>query len=100
MSQLLPEQFEEQTIDCMMVGESGYTVPWAMWVDTARRCWLHPRYTVRSEPFGTATMRIERQDDGYHVEIAGHHKYTPRENPGYSSPSDTEWIPVYTIRDR
>jgi hypothetical protein len=38
----LPVAALESTLDAMRVGDHGFTVPWAMDVDSERRCWLRP----------------------------------------------------------
>jgi hypothetical protein len=67
MAQVLPQNLKQATIETMGTGDVAYTAPWAMWVDTGRRCWLHPKYQVEGQPIGTATMRIKLRADGYHV---------------------------------
>jgi hypothetical protein len=94
MTAILPEDFEQDTIDAMMTGDGGYTVPWAMWVDDKRQCWLHPKYTIQAHTGGTVQMRVERRDDGYHVWLVPGEKYTPSVEHGYVSPRDLEFIPV------
>ncbi len=72
----LPEGVEEPTIERMATGDVGYTVPWAMWVDGERRCWLKPSFTLRERPGGTAQLRVARQDDGYHVWVPAGETWT------------------------
>ena len=90
---LLPETHDEPTIGAMLLGESGYAVPWAMWVDGERRCWLHPSYTIHPDRGGTVQMRVTRTEDGYEAWLTNQ-KYTPCQEPGYVSPVDTKYIPV------
>jgi hypothetical protein len=94
---ILPEDYEEATIDSMVTGERGYTVPWAMWVDADRNCWLHPKYTIHADTCGTVQMRVELREDGYHVWLVPGEKYQPRASPGYCSPEDTEYLPVVEL---
>lgn len=63
----LPPSLEEPTIGKMIVGQNGYTVPWAMWADTDRRCWLKASFPCLPTMSGTVRMYIERRTDGYHV---------------------------------
>ncbi len=97
--QILPDRREDPKISDMIVGESAYTVKWGMWVDHGRRCWLHPDYTVQASPFGTANMRIELRENGYHVWAPPGATWEPREKPGYYSPADTKYIPVLELHD-
>lgn len=94
---LLPEDMEEASIDCMMTGEHGFTVPWAMWVDASRECWLHPKYTIDLTPFGTAVMRVELRIDGYHIWRVEGHRYQPSDHPGYVGSERTEFLSVVEI---
>lgn len=95
----LPDGRDEDTIDRMKVGESGFVVPWGMWVDLERRCWLHPKYQIRSQAGGTVKMRVERRADGFHVWLPRVSSWTPTADPGYMSPIDTVYIPVAVIEE-
>lgn len=67
----LPQRLEEtNTIDRMKIGQGGWVVPWGMWADHGRRCWLRPKYTFDAEEFGTARMRVDRTEDGYVVDVS------------------------------
>jgi hypothetical protein len=94
---ILPEDMEEATIDSMSTGESGYTVPWAMWVDAERNCWLHPKYTIHHAPGGTVQMLVQLRTDGYHVSPPCGEHYQPTSVPSYASPTDTAWLPVVEL---
>jgi hypothetical protein len=96
---LLPEAYESPSIDSMLEGDTFFTVPWAMWVDRERRCWLHPGYIIHEEPGGTVEMLVTRTADGFVVDISGveDHKWGLEEEPGYMSPEDTEYIPVVRL---
>jgi hypothetical protein len=95
MNAILPENLEEQTIGSMSTGEEAFTVPWAMWVDDRRRCWLHPQYTTRAQPGGTVQLRIVRQYDGYHVFVSDtKEKWQPQSNHGYAGSAGVDFIPV------
>jgi hypothetical protein len=50
----LPPDMLALTIGHMNVGETGWTVSWAMWVDAERRLWLIPTQTVSPNPGGTS----------------------------------------------
>lgn len=90
----LPEKLEGHTVDKMTVGEVGYTLPWGMWVDENRNCWLHPKYSVESAPHGTLEMKVARLDDGYHVWAPPGKTWVAQSEPSYASPADTQFIPV------
>jgi len=86
---------DEATVSDMVEGEAAYIRKWGMWVDAEHRCWLHPDYPVRPIPSATATMRIERRRDGYHVWAPlGDSTWEPVHGPSYISPTDTSYIPV------
>lgn len=92
---LLPEDREQETIGGMRIGQTGWTVPWAMWADKSRSCWLHPEYPIREAPFGTANMPVKRDADGYHVNLCGvDSKWDLRDSPGYVGSENLNWIPV------
>lgn len=62
----LPAARREPEIQDMQPGDSGWTVPWAMWADAEHLLWLHGGYTIHSSPGGTVQMRVWRDErDGY-----------------------------------
>lgn len=63
----LPDNMIERTLRDLVIGESAYVVPWMMWVDTDRKCWLLLSAHPNREPHGTACMRVEVRKDGWHV---------------------------------
>lgn len=71
MSEIAVDRLSEdrltRTIAGMREGESAWVVPWAMDVDTDRRCTLRADYGISDRPGGTVSMRIERRADGFHV---------------------------------
>jgi len=56
----------------LRVGQSGYTVPWAMHVDRDGRGWLDPEYTVEQKPTptGTLSMLVTRTPAGYYLKLS------------------------------
>lgn len=96
-AETLPSSMHERTIDSLEVGESGYTMSWAMWVDLNSNMWLNPKYPVGAEVVGTSNMRVERRGDGFHVWPPSDAKYTPEEEPGYVGGANLEWIRVVAI---
>lgn len=93
----LPEDLEGNTVDSMVTGEVGYIVPWGMWADTDRNCWLHPKYALHKRSHGTVQMRVERREDGYHVWVPPGTTWSVQAEPGYMSPQDTQYIPVVEL---
>jgi hypothetical protein len=59
MTNSLPADMEQDVIENMSPGDTGYTTPWAMWSDPERRLWINGKYPVYKEPDGTAHMHIE-----------------------------------------
>lgn len=91
---ILPEHMEGPSIDGMMVGESAWTVPWAMCADSNRALWLNGAYPIYREPGGTVAMRVERRSDGYHVWRVEGHRY----HLSVSPPQPSE-VPVAELHD-
>lgn len=76
-----------RTIEKMDYGDSGWTVPWAMYADTQRRMWLHGSYDIHPATGGTVQMRVSRTAEGLWVVDASEcsdSKWEPRKNPGYA----------------
>lgn len=75
----LPEHLEEPTLGSMLVGESAWTVPWAMRITTDRRCYVDPRFTPHDRLHGTASMRLTRVPDGWQADLSevGDFRWTP-----------------------
>ena len=57
----------DHSISTMRVGESGYTVPWAMYHKKDRSLWLNGNYTISPRPGGTVTMFVSRGENGWDV---------------------------------
>ena len=94
----LPSNLETTSaIDRMALGKVGYTLPWGMWVDNDRNCWLHPKYPVDDQPQGTSQMRVELREDGYHVWAPAGKTWPLVDKPGFASPDDTAYIPVVML---
>lgn len=85
---LLPETYEEDTIERMLPRETGYTLPWAMWADSNRVLWINGNYPIYKEPFGTSHMLIQRTPTGvivYQATIKDH-KYNAGDSQWNNSP--------------
>jgi hypothetical protein len=90
----LPAELSETTIAAMEPGRPYYAVPWAMRSDDGGRMWLNPRYTAHDRPGGTASMRMELREDGYHVWPVPGEAY----KPGTVNPQ--ELVPVARLRGK
>lgn len=75
----------------MQVGDTGFTVPWAMSVDRDRKCWLRASYPIDPQPGGTVQMRVTRTQDGYHAWLVDDYAYDPDELPAF------EFLPVVEL---
>ena len=94
----LPSTLEKRNgIRQMNLGAVGYTVPWAMEVDYDRNCWLHPKHTLNQESRGTAEMRVELREDGYHVWAPSGYTWELRNVLKGMSPEVTLYIPVAVL---
>jgi hypothetical protein len=95
----LSEDLETQTIAQMVNGDTFFTVPWAMWVDKKRRCWLDPDYTVHQEKGGTVQMGVAKSEDGYSVDITSvdNPNWELQEHSTHVGHEDSDWIPVIGI---
>ena len=60
----LPESMEEETIENMLPGDKGFTVPWAMCANENRDLYINKRYNVYPQANGTVHMYIERTETG------------------------------------
>jgi hypothetical protein len=80
---ILPRGLSGETLSSMFVGDRAYVVPWAMWVDEDRRCWLYANESADDRPRGTSCMEVAREADGYHVYLPPSDHDRPR----------TEWEP-------
>lgn len=97
----LPKRFEDKNLlKHMKVGTTAFTLPWGMWVDDQRRCWLHPDYPADPTPSGNSQMRVKRTKDGFVVWPPHGEKYTPQAEPGYVSPADTKYLRVIQFQGR
>jgi hypothetical protein len=99
MARILHENLEPRTVAGMSRGDTAYTAPWAMWVDTERNCWLHPKYKVMPAPRGSVRMRIELREDGYHIWAPPAERWSPQAQPGYAASADVEYLPVAEVHE-
>jgi hypothetical protein len=85
------------TLKDLPVGSSGYTVPWALWVDPERRTWLHPDYPVYEEPQGHAAMWVAHTPEGYAAIPPEYYDWKRNEAHGAVPPPAMQFLPV-TVR--
>ena len=97
MSAKLPRHLAENTITDMEFDRTYYTVPWAMSVNEDWECNLHPDYPAVDVRFGTAQMRVELHEDGYHVWPVPRHRYSPAS--AYVGQPSRPWIPVTELHE-
>lgn len=67
---VLPDHLLERELKDLKVGESAWTVPWAMYVTEDRRCWLHGGYSAFDQQGGTVQMIVTHTKDGYIVDVS------------------------------
>ena len=54
----------------MKTGQMGWTVPWAMWVDHEKKCWLESSFLVFPDQDNDYLMLIECKKQGFVADIA------------------------------
>jgi hypothetical protein len=84
----------EVSIAAMEIGETRWTVPWAMSADRERRLWLRGDYTADQTPGGpgkTTNMRVWRDVDGWHVDAS---RCRSDERWSTSGPPMQAWLPI------
>ena len=96
---ILPENLEESTVESMSVGDIAWIVPWGMWVDRQRRCWLNLDCKIRDSSGGTVQMRVERHHDGVRVWVPDTERWTLSRRPPHVG-GDVEYLPVTEINTR
>jgi len=60
----------KKLIKDMLIGETGWTVPWAATVDKLGEYWIRPDYDIESELHGTVAMKVTRRNDFFEIEIS------------------------------
>lgn len=94
----LPDEFlETNTLAQLRVGESGYTVPWAMAVTETRLCLLNGKYPYDSQPGGTVQMLVKRDKNGYEVYVPRGYKYQPSSVIPWGTTAEEDLIPVSKV---
>lgn len=100
----LPEDLEEFSLKSMEVGDSSWAVPWAMEVDSQRRCWLKASFKGFDVPGGTVSMFVIRVEEGFIVDLSEVKDYKwstghtiDDEDLEDQDPDNPEWLPVIRI---
>ena len=78
MQAKLPADKKKKTIGDMEVGESGYSVPWAIKINKNMVAWLDADYTIRNQKSGAADTKITKEAEGYAVEVPTSERFTPQ----------------------
>jgi hypothetical protein len=85
----IPQHFEDtKQLKNMSIGQSGYVVCWAMWVDKDGKCFLNEAYSYHEEKGGTVQLKITRVKAGYiaHIhDLEDPYEWTRQSMPGHSS---------------
>lgn len=87
ISWTIPAPLVAKEVRDLEVGESGWTVPWAVAVDPASgRGWIAPRYEVSPEGGGTAQLLVGRGRNGVWIDIR---RVSPNDFHQLAMPEDT-----------
>lgn len=73
MDKVPKDRIETNYIGNLKLGESGYTVPWAVTVSHDQKwCYLDIGYVYTPKPCGTSTMKVTRREDRhFSIDITG-----------------------------
>ena len=90
----LPDSLVEETIRDLAIGETAFTVPWAMFADRPKRLWIILSYPFTLQPHGTMQMEIRRTAQGVQVKSStlGDFRYTPEELG-----TESDYLPVELV---
>ena len=64
MAKLPIRKIKKRIVD-MIAGETGFTVPWAMWIDGDNECFLNEAFSIEASSGGTVQLKITRVKNGY-----------------------------------
>lgn len=96
---LLPSALEEtEILSRLAIGETAFTVPWAMAVSEDGRCYLNGGYTTEARPGGTVTMKVERKEEGFVVTVPPTKRYSTAERPPWVGSGLADIFPVVEVR--
>lgn len=88
----IPDDLLEVGIADMLMGEDGWTVPWAMYIGDDDELYLNGKYTYSSLPRGTEQMHVTKTTAGYVVDLSRCDK--PRYSRGVAYVGDADPVPV------
>lgn len=60
---------ESRLLYTLSAGESRWTSPWSLWVDSKGRRWLDPTANTYASQNGNATMKVVRRSNGFAVAV-------------------------------
>ena len=66
----IPKNLRELPIDDMLVGESGYAFPWAMFADEHEEVYINGNYGYSETPTKKHMLYIKRKKNGFVVDIS------------------------------
>ena len=66
----LPDRLKQKTLANLKVGESAYTVPWAMKADLDGNLWLSTHFSANKRPGGTVSMLVARGREGWSCDVS------------------------------
>lgn len=70
MNAKLPDFLEQRKLSDLMIGETVWTVPWAMFADDDGDLWLYGNFSYHEGPGGTVSMKVSKTGSGYVVDIS------------------------------
>lgn len=80
----LPESERRKRVTDMIIGETRYIVPWALWVDLDNECYLNEDANVYTSANGAAKLKIIRVESGYIAFIHQvSYKWLPQSHHGF-----------------
>lgn len=65
----MPLKYIENSVGGMLLGESGFVVPWAISINPAGEMYLSKSSTIHAEKLGTICMKITRYVDSWEADI-------------------------------
>jgi hypothetical protein len=65
----------ERTLADLEIGESVYTIPWALIIDDANRCYLDGTCSFKSVAHAAYEQHVERVEEGYLVTLVPKYAY-------------------------
>lgn len=66
---VIPDDKMEKQIAGLAIGESAWTVPWAIELDAGQRAFLNTHFSQHENPGGTVQLKVTRERDGWKAEL-------------------------------